>query len=116
MLLARGKTWRARWIKDTGVVGLDIEKGGLPEGSSALRELKIEVPLAKWSLVVKNVQSDRKLLGGVLLEFAKHKERVSAAVGSDRLYLELQRVIMDATLALVEAGALTLTPPKNSAG
>ena len=116
MLLARGKTWRARWIKGTGVVGLDIAKGGLPEGSSALRELKIEVPLAKWSLVVKNVQSDRKLLGGVLLEFAKHKERVSAAVGSDRLYLELQRVIMDATLALVEVGALTLTPPKNSAG
>ncbi len=65
---------------------------------------------------MKNVQSDRKLLGGVLLEFAKHKERVSAAVGSDRLYLELQRVIMDATLALVEVGALTLTPPKNSAG
>jgi len=48
MLLARGKTWRARWIKGTGVVGLDIAKGGLPEGSSALRELKIEVPLAKW--------------------------------------------------------------------
>jgi hypothetical protein len=116
MLLARGKTWRARWIKDTGMVGLDIAKGGLNEGSSELRELKIEVPLAKWSLVVKNVQSDRKLLGGVLLEFAKHKERVSAAVGSDRLYLELQRVIMDATLALVEAGALTLTPPKQAAG
>jgi hypothetical protein len=56
------------------------------------------------------------LLGGVLLEFAKHKERVSAAVGNDRVYLELQRVIMDATLALVEAGALTLTLPKQTAG
>jgi hypothetical protein len=56
------------------------------------------------------------LLGGVLLEFAKHKERVSAAVGNDRLYLELQRVIMDATLALVETGALTLIPPKQAAG
>jgi hypothetical protein len=116
MLIARGKTWRARWVKGTGVVGLDIQKGGLDAGSSELRELKIEVPLAKWSLVVKNVQSDRKLLGGVLLEFAKQKERVSAAVGNDRLYLELQRVIMDATLALVEAGALTLTLPKNTAG
>jgi hypothetical protein len=116
MLIARGKTWRARWIKGTGMVGLDIAKAALNEDSSELRELKIEVPLAKWSLVVKNVQSDRKLLGGVLLEFAKHKERVSAAVGNDRLYLELQRVITDATLALVEAGALTLTPPKHAAG
>ncbi len=116
MLLARGNTWRVRWIKGTGMVGLDIAKGALNEGSSELRELKIAVPLAKWSLVVKNVQSDRKLLGGVLLEFAKHKERVSAAVGDDRLYLELRRVIMDATLALVEAGALTLTLPKNTAG
>jgi hypothetical protein len=116
MLIARGTTWRARWIKGTGMIGLDIAKGALNEGSSELRELKIEVPLAKWSLVVKNVQSDRKLLGGVLLEFAKHKERVSAAVGNDRLYLELQRVITDATLTLVEAGALTLTPPKRAAG
>ncbi len=116
MLLARGKTWHAKWIKGTSMVGLEIAKGALSEGSSELRELKIEVPLAKWSLVVKNVQSDRKLLGGVLLEFAKHKERVSAAVGNDRLYLELQRVIMEATLALVEAGALTLTAPKPAAG
>jgi hypothetical protein len=37
-------------------------------------------------------------------------------VANDRLYLELQRVVMDATLALVEAGALTLTPPKPSVG
>ena len=115
MLLARGTIWRAKWIKSTGMVGLDIAKGALNESSSDLRELKIEVPLTKWGLVVKNVQSDRKLLGGVLLEFAKHKERVSAAVGNDRLYLELQRVIMDATLALVEAEALMLTPRKRAA-
>ena len=114
MLLARGTVWRAKWIKSTDMVGLDIAKGALNESSSELRELKIEVPLAKWSLVVKNVQSDRKLLGGVLLEFAKHKDRVSAAVGNDRLYLELQRVIMDATLSLVEAEALMLTPPKRA--
>jgi len=116
MLLARGKNWRARWIKSAGMVGLDIAKAAPSEGSTELRELKIEVPLAKWSLVFKNVQSDRKLLGGILLDFAKHKERVSAAVGNDRLYLELQRVILDATLALVEAGALTLMPPKPTAG
>ncbi len=116
MLLARGKIWHAKWIKGTGMVGLEIAKSALNERSSELRELKIEVPLAKWSLVVKNVQSDRKLLGGVLLEFAKHKERVSVAVGDDRLYLELQRVIVDATLALLEVGALMLTPPKRPAG
>jgi hypothetical protein len=98
------------------MIALDIAKGALNESSSELRELKVEVPLAKWSLVVKNVQSDRKLLGGVLLEFAKHKERVSEAVGNDRLYLELQRVIVDATLALVEAEALTLKQPKRAAG
>ncbi len=116
MLLARGRIWRVRWVKGTGMVGLDITKAALNEGSSELRELKIEIPLAKWGLLVKHVQSDRKLLGGVLLDFAKHKERVSAAVGNDRLYLELQRVILDATLALVEAGALTLMPPKPTAG
>jgi len=48
----------------------------------------------------------------ILLDFAKHKERVGAAVANDRLYLELQRVVLDATLALVETGALTLTPQK----
>jgi len=115
MLLARGKIWRVRWVKSTGMIGLDIAKTALNEGSSELRELKIEIPLAKWGLVVKNVQSDRKLLGGVLLDFAKHKERVSATIGNDRLYLELQRVITDATLALVEAGELMLTPPKSTA-
>ena len=116
MVIARGKTWRVSWTKGTGMVDLDIPKGVLNDGSSELRELKIEVPLAKWSLVVKNVQSDRKLLGGVLLEFAKQKERVGAAVGNDRLYLELQRVITDATLALVETEELTLTPQKHTTG
>ena len=116
MLIAQSRIWRAKWVKSAGLVRLEIPKGALAEDNPDLPELKIEVPLAKWSLVVKNVQSDRKLLGGVLLEFAKQKERVSAAVGNDRLYLELQRVIMDATLALVEAGALTLTLPKPTAG
>ena len=108
MLLAQSKIWRAEWVKSAGTLRLETAKGALTEDNPELRELKIEVPLAKWSLVVKNVQSDRKLLGGVLLDFAKHKERVSTAVGNDRLYLELQRVILDATLSLVEAGVLTL--------
>ena len=64
--------------------------------------------MAKWTLVVKNVHSGRKLLGGLLLDFAKHKDRVSEAVGNDRLLAELQRVVVDATAALVEAEALVL--------
>ncbi len=114
MLIAQSRIWRARWVKSAGLVRLEVVRGALAEDNPELRELKIEVPLAKWSLVVKNVQSDRKLLGGVLLDFAKHKERVSVAVGNDRLYLEMQRVIIDATLSLVEAGALMLTPPKRA--
>jgi len=116
MLIARSTIWRAKWVKSAGMVRLEIPKGALAEDNPELRELKIEVPLAKWSLVVKNVQSDRKLLGGVLLDFAKHKERVSAVVGNDRLYLELRRVILDATLSLVEAGVLTLTVTDDSPG
>ncbi len=115
MVLALGKIWRARWVQGAKTVRLEIAKSALSDRDSELRELKIEVPLAKWSLVVKNVQSDRKLLGGVLLDFAKHKERVSTAVGNDRRYLELQRVILDATVALVEAGLLALTPTDNAA-
>jgi hypothetical protein len=98
------------------MVRLEIPKGALAEDNPELRELKIAVPLAKWSLVVKNVQLDRKLLGGVLLDFAKHKERISTAVGNDRLYLELQRVILDATLSLIEAGVLTLAVTDESQG
>lgn len=109
MLLAQGRIWRATLAKGSNSVGLETAKGPRAGDSPELRELRIEVPLDKWSLVVKHVQSDRKLLGGVLLDFAKHKERVSAAVGNDRLFLELQRVILDATVALLEAELLTLT-------
>lgn len=116
MLIAQSKIWRANWVKSSDVVRLEIPKGALTEDNPELRELRIAVPLAKWSLVVKNVQSDRKLLGGVLLDFAKHKERVSAAVGNDRLYLDMQRVILDATVSLIEAGVLTLTVMDESSG
>ena len=109
MLLAQGRTWRVALAKGSDSVGLEAMKGPVAGSVPELGELKIEVPLKKWGLVVKHVQSDRKLLGGVLLEFAKHKERVSAAVGNDRLFMELQRVILDATVALVEAEILALT-------
>ena len=108
MLLAQGRFWRASMTKSSGCVSLEILKGALPEDLYELRDLKFEVPFAKWNLVVKNVHSGRKLLGGLLLDFAKHKDRVSAAVGSDRLLAELQRVVLDATTALIEAEALVL--------
>ena len=115
MLLAQGRLWRATWIKNSDSVGLETIKSPLAEGSPEFRELRVEVPIKKWSLVVKNVHSDRKLLGGVLLDYAKHKDRVSEAVGNDRLFIELQRVIIDATLALLEAEKLALTQPETAA-
>jgi hypothetical protein len=113
VVLAAGKIWNVKWVKGKGIIRLEIIGSAQVERDTELKQFKVEVPLAKWSLVVKHVQSDRKLLGGILLDFAKHKERVSAAVGSDRRYLELQRVILDATVALVEAGLLALTPTKS---
>lgn len=109
MLLAQGRYWRATRVRGPASVALEIVKGSLPEELSELRELRIDVPLEKWNRVVKNVQSDRKLLGGLLLDHAKHKDRVSAAIGSDRLLFELQRVVLDATVALIDDGALVLT-------
>jgi hypothetical protein len=111
-MLAQGRSWRAKLNKNADGVWLEIPKSRIADDNPELWGLKIEVPLGKWSLVIKNVQSDRKLLGGVLLDFAKDKNRVSAAVGNDRLFSELQRVILDATVALVEAGSLTLTQPE----
>ena len=77
--------------------------------SDALPGLVIEVPLERWNRVVKHVLSDRKLIGGILLDFAKHKEHVATAVAQDRLFFELQRVVLDATASLVERGRLALT-------
>ena len=102
MLLAQGRYWRASLAKGANIVTFEIFKASLPEDSYDLKDMKIEVPLAKWNLVVKHVYSDRKLLGGLLLDFANNKERVSSAVGNDRLLAELRRVLLEATIALVE--------------
>jgi hypothetical protein len=110
MLLAQGRYWRASLIRGGAAVALEILKGTLPDELEDLREFRIEVPLAKWNLVVKNVHSDRKLLGGLLLDFAKQKDRVGTAVGSGRLLAELQRIVLDATAALVDESVLVLTP------
>jgi len=108
MLLAQGRFWRASLAKGPGAISLDIFKASLPEGFYDLKDLKIEVPLGKWNLAVKHAHSDRKLLGGLLLDFANNKERVSAAVGNDRLLAELRRVLLDATVVLVEEGVVVI--------
>jgi len=110
MLLAQGRYWRAGLARSSGGILLELRRAALPEDLVELRDLKIEVPLEKWNLVVKNVYSDRKLLGGLLLDFAKHKDRVSAAVSSDRLLAELRRVILETTAVSIEEGVLTLVP------
>ena len=107
MILAKGRFWR---ISTAGqAVALEVQKASLPVELADLRELRIEVPLRRWNRVVKNVHSDRKLLGGLLLDFAKHKDRVGQAVANDRLLTELRRLVLEATAALVEEGVLELS-------
>jgi hypothetical protein len=110
VLLAQGRYWRSSYARNASLVVLELRRAALPEDLHELRDLRIEVPLDKWNLVVKNVHSDRKLLGGLLLDFAKHKDRVSAAMSSDRLLAELRRVVLDATAVSVEEGVLALSP------
>ena len=112
MLLAQGRFWRASLNKGAGNIALEIFKGSLVEDLYALKDMKIEVPIAKWNLAVKHVHSDRKLLGGLLLDFANNKERVSAAVGNDRLLAELRRVLLDATIVLVEEEVVAIVDAK----
>jgi hypothetical protein len=110
MLLAQGRYWRATLGKGRDSVVLEVARGSLPAELQELRDLSIEVPLLKWNRLVKILHADRKLVGGLLLDFAKSKERVGLAVGNDRLLAEYQRVVLDATAALIEAGLLVLEP------
>ena len=90
-------------------VSITVIREGLSEDQRELREVRFEVPLEKWNRVVKHVRSDRKLFGGILLDFAKDKELVSVAVGNDRLFCELQQIVLDSTASLIETGGLSLT-------
>jgi hypothetical protein len=110
MLLAQGRYWRSSFQRGAPHIVLELRRAGLPDDLQEIRELRIEVPVDKWNLVVKLVYADRKLLGGLLLDFAKHKDRVSPAVSSDRLLAELRRVVLDTTAASVEEGLLALVP------
>ena len=110
MVLAQGRYWRASVRKGRAAVTLSILRKSLPAELEEVRALKIEVPFEDWHPVVRQIRSDRKLLGGILLDFAKNKDLLSAVVANDRLFLALQRVVHDATVALVEEGVLTLVP------
>ena len=107
MILAKGRFWRVSTAPQAVV--MEVQKTSLPEDLLELRDLRIEVPFIKWNRVVKNVHSDRKLLGGLLLDFAKHKDRVGQVVANDRLLTELRRLVLEATAALVEEGILELS-------
>ena len=111
-MLAQGRFWRASLSKGAGNVVLEIFKASLVEDLYALKDMKIEVPVGKWNLAVKHVHSDRKLLGGLLLDFANNKERVSAAVGNDRLLAEVRRVLLEATIVLVEEEIVAIVDAK----
>ena len=89
---------------------LQVERDGLAEDIADIRDLRVEIPLSRWSRLIKTIHSHRKLLGGVLLDGAHPKDQLSRAIASDRLVTELQRVLGDATVALVEAEALLLQP------
>lgn len=103
MLLAQGRFWEVRMLRDAVSVALLREAA-----SEALPGLEVVVPLERWNRVAKHARTDRKLMGGILLDFAKHKEHVATAVAQDRLFYELQRVVLDATASLVESGRLAL--------
>lgn len=109
MVLAQGRYWRATIPKGSHQIVLGLQRESLPEELRELREFKIVVPLENWNRVVKQVNVDRKLLGGILLDFAQHKGHVSMAVGDDRLFTELQHVVASTTTAAIECGALAVT-------
>ena len=112
MLLSQGRFWRASLNKGAGTIALEFFKASLPEDLYDLKDMKIEVPVGKWNLAVKNVHSDRKLLGGLLLGFANNKERVSAAVGNDRLLAERRRILLEATVVLLEEETVVIADAK----
>jgi len=103
VLLSQGRFWEIRLTRDGVSIALLREAQ-----SDVLPELEVAIPLERWNRVVKHVLTDRKLIGGILLDFAKHKEHVATAVSQDRLFFELQRVVLDATACLVENGRLAL--------
>ncbi len=108
MLLSQNRHWRVTRAKAASEVVISLEKEELPDDWRELKDFRLEIPVDRWNRVVKHVRSDRKLFGGVVLEFANQEDQLPAMLSHDRLYGDLQRVVQDATSTLVESGALAL--------
>jgi len=109
MLLAQGRYWRVTLARAAAEVVVGLGKEELPEEHRELKDFRLEIPVDRWNRIVRQVRNDRRLFGGVVLEFAKQEEQLATILSHDRLFGELQRVVQDATLSLVESGALALT-------
>lgn len=108
MLLAQNRYWRVTRGKSSPGIVIALEKEELPDEWREFKDFRLEIPVDRWNRVVKHVRTDRKLLGGVVLEFATQEKQLPIVLSHDRLYGELQRVVQDATSTLVETGALAL--------
>ena len=109
MLLSQSRHWRVTRGKTATEIVVTLEQEELPEAWRDFKDFRLEIPVDRWNRVVKHVRTDRKLLGGVVLEFAKQDDQLPAVLSHDRLVGDLQRVVQDATSALVETGSLALT-------
>jgi hypothetical protein len=114
-MLARGKYWRAELLKGSGSVGVVLEREALPRELEELGDFRLEVPLREWRRLLRVLRGDRKLLGGLLLDFARQKDRLSAVIASDRLYRGLVEILDESTLSLLECEALQLTSAEGGA-
>ncbi len=108
MLISQNRYWRVTRAKTASGVVVSLEKEELPEDWRDFKDFRLEIPVDRWNRVVRHVRTDRKLFGGVVLEFANQEEQLPAVLSHDRLYGELQRVVQDATSVLVETGVLAL--------
>ena len=115
MTLAQSTYWVAELNRSGDGVCLSLLNDVLRAEHEELGELRIDVPLADWQRVVRVVRSDRKLLGGILLDLARHKDHVGAAMASDRLFLDLADLGGRATLVLLERERLIALPPEDDA-
>jgi hypothetical protein len=113
-MLARGRLWLAELPKGGTSVAITLERDAAPRELGEQAEFRIEVPLREWRRLLRLLHADRKLLGGLLLDFARQKDRLSAVIGSDRLYLGLVEILAEATLALIERDALELVVPEGA--
>lgn len=109
MLLSQNRYWRVTRGKSASEIVVYLEKEELPEDWREFRDFRLEIPVDRWNRMVKHVRNDRKLFGGVVLEFANQEQLLPAVLSHDRLYSELARVVQDATSSLVEGGTLVLT-------